>query len=228
MGIYAIDGVVPVVHPDAFVHPEAVLIGDVHIGAGAYVGPLASLRGDFGRIELGAGANIQDSCVMHSFPGAGCTVEPEGHIGHGAVLHGCTVRSGAMVGMNAVVMDGADIGSRALVGGQRLHPRRAGRAAPTTSPPATPARSSRSSTPRRWRGRPTASASTRSSPGGRWPAWWRWCRCARRSPTARRCRPRRRPPRPRCRCTSSAAASADGAGRVRRREKEAATRSHPP
>src|SRR6478736_6744739 len=92
------------------VHPEAVLIGDVHVGAGAYVGPLASMRGDFGRIELGAGANLQDSCVMHSFPGAGCTVEPEGHIGHGAVLHGCTVRSGAMVGMNAVVMDGADIG----------------------------------------------------------------------------------------------------------------------
>ena len=122
MGVYAIDGVVPVVHPDAFVHPEAVLIGDVHIGAGAYVGPLASLRGDFGRIELGAGANIQDSCVMHSFPGAGCTVEPEGHIGHGAVLHGCTVRSGAMVGMNTVVMDGADIGRRALVGANAFIP----------------------------------------------------------------------------------------------------------
>ena len=122
MGVYAIEGVVPVVHPEAFVHPEAVLIGDVHVGAGAYVGPLASLRGDFGRIELGAGANLQDSCVMHSFPGAGCTVEPEGHIGHGAILHGCTVRSGAMVGMNAVVMDGADIGERALVGANAFVP----------------------------------------------------------------------------------------------------------
>ena len=59
---------------------------------------------------------------MHSFPGAGCTVEPEGHIGHGAVLHGCTVRSGAMVGMNAVVMDGADIGRRALVGANAFIP----------------------------------------------------------------------------------------------------------
>ena len=122
MAIYAIEGVVPVVHPEAFVHPEAVLIGDVHVGAGAYVGPLASMRGDFGRIELGAGANLQDSCVMHSFPGAGCTVEPEGHIGHGAVLHGCTVRSGAMVGMNAVVMDGADIGGRALVAANAFVP----------------------------------------------------------------------------------------------------------
>jgi phenylacetic acid degradation protein len=116
MGCYEIDGVVPVVAPTAFVHPDAVLIGDVIVGDGAYVGPLASLRGDFGRITVGAGANVQDGCVLHCFPGAACTVEPEGHIGHGAVLHGCTVRSGAMVGMNAVVMDGAVIGARALVG----------------------------------------------------------------------------------------------------------------
>lgn len=122
MAVYSIEGVVPVVHPEAFVHPNAVLIGDVHVGAGAYVGPLASLRGDFGRIELGAGANLQDSCVMHSFPGAACTVEPEGHVGHGAVLHGCIVRSGAMVGMNAVVMDGADIGTRALVAANAFIP----------------------------------------------------------------------------------------------------------
>ena len=122
MGIYEIDGVIPVVDPSAFVHPEAVLIGDVHVGAGAYVGPLASLRGDFGTIVLGAGANLQDSCVMHSFPGAACTVEPEGHIGHGAVLHGCTIHSGAMVGMNSVVMDGADIGERALVGANSFVP----------------------------------------------------------------------------------------------------------
>ncbi|MRH87643.1 phenylacetic acid degradation protein PaaY [Nocardia sp. SYP-A9097] len=115
MGIYSIEGVIPVVHPTAFVHPEAVLIGDVHIAAGAYIGPLASLRGDFGRISVGTGANVQDSCVLHSFPGSTCTVEDEGHIGHAAILHGCTIRSGAMVGMNAVIMDNADIGSRALV-----------------------------------------------------------------------------------------------------------------
>lgn len=122
MGVWSIEGVVPVVHPEAFVHPEAVLVGDVHVGAGAYVGPLASLRGDFGRIELGAGANLQDSCVMHSFPGAACVVEPDGHVGHGAVLHGCTVRSGALVGMNAVVMDDVDVGERALVGANAFVP----------------------------------------------------------------------------------------------------------
>ena len=120
--IVELDGVRPTVGADVWLAPTAVLIGDVHVGAGAYVGPLASLRGDFGRIELGAGANLQDSCVMHSFPGAGCTVEPEGHIGHGAVLHGGTVRSGAMVGMNAVVMDGADIGGRALVAANAFVP----------------------------------------------------------------------------------------------------------
>jgi phenylacetic acid degradation protein len=113
---YAIEGVRPVVHPGAFVHPDAVLIGDVHVGDGAYVAPLASLRGDFGRIVVGAGANVQDSCVLHCFPGAACELADEAHIGHGAILHGCTVGSFAMVGMNAVVMDGAVIGDEALVG----------------------------------------------------------------------------------------------------------------
>ena len=122
MGVYEIEGVVPVVHPTAFVHPDAVLIGDAHVGAGAYVGPLASMRGDFGRVVLGAGANLQDSCVMHSFPGAQCVVEDDGHVGHGAVLHGCTVRSGALIGMNSVVMDGAVIGRRALVAANSFVP----------------------------------------------------------------------------------------------------------
>ena len=66
--VYAIDGIVPVVDPSAFVHPTAVLIGDVIVGPRCYVGPLASLRGDFGRLMLGEGANIQDTCVMHGFP----------------------------------------------------------------------------------------------------------------------------------------------------------------
>lgn len=115
MPSYAIEGVVPVVDPSAFVHPTAVLIGDVIVGPDCYVGPCASLRGDFGRIVLKAGANVQDTCVMHSFPGADTVVEENGHIGHGAVLHGCVVRRDALVGMNAVVMDGAEIGEQAMV-----------------------------------------------------------------------------------------------------------------
>jgi phenylacetic acid degradation protein len=115
MSCYSIDGLVPVVDPSAYVHPAAVLIGDVWVGPGVYVGPCASLRGDFGRLVLEAGCNIQDNCTMHGFPGADTTVEVDGHVGHGAVLHGCVVRRGALVGMNAVVMDEAEIGERAIV-----------------------------------------------------------------------------------------------------------------
>lgn len=115
MPCYALDGITPVVHPTAFVHPSAELIGDVWIGAGCYIGPLASLRGDFGRIVVREGANVQDTCVMHAFPGKDCVVEVNGHIGHGAVLHGCTVGCNALVGMNAVVMDEVEIGEATIV-----------------------------------------------------------------------------------------------------------------
>lgn len=113
--IYAIDGIVPVVDPTAFVHPDAVLTGDVIIGPGCYIAPQASLRGDLGRIVVKAGANIQDSCVLHGFPGRDCVVEEDGHIGHGTVLHGCTIGRGALVGMNSVVMDGAHVGETAFI-----------------------------------------------------------------------------------------------------------------
>jgi phenylacetic acid degradation protein len=115
MPCYAIDGLVPVVDPSAYVHPMAALIGDVWVGPGVYVGPCASLRGDFGRLVLEAGSNLQDNCTMHGFPGADTVVEQDGHIGHGAVLHGCVIKRGALVGMNAVVMDEAEIGEQAIV-----------------------------------------------------------------------------------------------------------------
>ncbi|HEX8477191.1 MAG TPA: phenylacetic acid degradation protein PaaY [Telluria sp.] len=115
MTVYEIDGVRPVVHPTAYVHPSAVLIGDVIVGPRCYVGPLASLRGDFGRLILEEGANIQDTCVMHGFPEGDTVVEADGHIGHGAVLHGCRVERNAMVGMNAVIMDQAVVGAESIV-----------------------------------------------------------------------------------------------------------------
>jgi phenylacetic acid degradation protein len=115
MPCYEIDGLRPVVDPSAYVHPSAVLIGDVVIGPGAYVGPCASLRGDFGRIVLGAGSNVQDTCVIHGFPDSDTRLEQNAHVGHGAVLHGCVVRADALVGMNAVVMDEAEVGPGAFV-----------------------------------------------------------------------------------------------------------------
>jgi phenylacetic acid degradation protein len=115
MPIYALDGLTPVVDPTAFVHPTAVLIGDAVVGPNCYVGPGASMRGDFGRVQLDEGANLQDNCVMHSFPGRVALVEVNGHIGHGAILHGCTVGRDALVGMQAVIMDDAVIGEGAFV-----------------------------------------------------------------------------------------------------------------
>ena len=115
MTCYSLDGLTPVVDPSAYVHPSAVLIGDVIIGPHCYVGPLASLRGDFGRIILEEGANLQDTCVMHGFPESDTVVERNGHIGHGAVLHGCRIGADALVGMNAVVMDNAHIAPRSFV-----------------------------------------------------------------------------------------------------------------
>jgi phenylacetic acid degradation protein len=115
MPAYSIENLVPVVSPAAYVHPSAVLIGDVIIAAGCYVGPCAVLRGDFGRILLAEGSNVQDTCVLHTFPGKDCVIGVNGHIGHGAVLHGCSIGFNALVGMNVVIMDDAVIGDESLV-----------------------------------------------------------------------------------------------------------------
>jgi phenylacetic acid degradation protein len=116
MPAYSLEGVIPVVDPSSFVHPQAVLIGDVIIGPRCYVGPGASLRGDMGRIVMGAGSNLQDNCVLHTFPGKEVVLEEDTHIGHCAVLHGCVVKRGALVGINAVVMDDVVVGEESLVG----------------------------------------------------------------------------------------------------------------
>lgn len=113
--VYAIGGVTPVIDPTAYVHPTAVLIGDVIIGPRCYVGPGACLRGDFGRLIMEEGSNLQDTCVVHGFPGSDTVIEVDGHIGHGAVIHGARVGRNALVGMNAVVMDGAVIGESSIV-----------------------------------------------------------------------------------------------------------------
>ena len=112
---YSIDGVTPVVDPSSYVHPSATLIGDVMIGRNCYIAPGARLRGDFGRIIIADGANVQDNCIMHGFPGTDTIVAEEGHIGHGAILHGCVIERNALIGMNAVINDNAVIGESAIV-----------------------------------------------------------------------------------------------------------------
>lgn len=115
---YEFKGLIPVVPEDTYVHPEAVLIGNVILGHGCYIGPGVSLRGDFGRIEIGNGANVQDNCIIHSFPGRDAIVEQDGHVGHGAILHGCLIGRNSLVGMNSVIMDGVELGENSIVGAQ--------------------------------------------------------------------------------------------------------------
>lgn len=115
MPIYEFENIRPVVDPSAFVHPTASLIGDVIVGPACLVGPGASLRGDIGRIVMERGSNVQDNCTVHTFPGKDCIIGPDGHVGHGAVLHGCRLEANAMIGMNAVVMDDVIVGENSFV-----------------------------------------------------------------------------------------------------------------
>jgi phenylacetic acid degradation protein len=113
--VFAFEGIVPVVHPTTYLHPTAVLIGDVTIGPRCYIGPHASLRGDFGRITIEGDSSIQDGCTLHTGAGSDCIVKRGATIGHGAILHGCTIGVNALVGMNSVILDGAVIGEDCLV-----------------------------------------------------------------------------------------------------------------
>ena len=122
MQIYELDGLIPVISKKAFVHETAVIIGDVFIEEGVYIGPLASIRGDFGRILIKKNANIQDCCVIHSFPKIDVIIEENGHIGHSTILHGCHVKYNAMVGMGSVIMDEAIIGENSIIGASSLVP----------------------------------------------------------------------------------------------------------
>lgn len=105
---------------NSFVHPLAVLIGDVIVEENCFIGPHAVMRGDLGRLTLGSGSNLQDNCCIHSFPHAETIVEENGHVGHGAILHGCHLQKNALIGMNSVVMDGATIGQNSIVGANSL------------------------------------------------------------------------------------------------------------
>lgn len=114
--IYAFNDYIPVVHPSAFVHPQANVTGNVIIGADVYIGPGAVLRGDWGQIIIEDGCNVQENCVLHMFPGTTMTLRRGAHIGHGAIVHGATIGVNTLVGMNAVVMDDVTVGDECIVG----------------------------------------------------------------------------------------------------------------
>ena len=114
--IFAFEGIRPVIHESAFVHPNATVIGNVVIGRDVYVGPGAAIRGDWGAVVIEDGCNVQEGCVIHMFPGVTVVLEPSAHIGHGAVVHGARIGRNALVGMNAVIMDNAVVGEECIVG----------------------------------------------------------------------------------------------------------------
>lgn len=114
--IYEFNGYTPVVHPTAFVHPQAAVTGNVIIGEKVYIGPGAAIRGDWGQIIIEDGCNVQENCTIHMFPGVTVRLKSSAHIGHGAIIHGATIGHNVMVGMNAVVMDNAEIGDESILG----------------------------------------------------------------------------------------------------------------
>ena len=124
MALYALGDVEPRIHPDAFVHPDAVVIGDVEIGAESSIWPCAVLRGDNGGIRIGARTSIQDGSVIHCIPVLPTVVGDECVIGHMVHLEGCIVEDGALVGNGAVVLHFATIRTGALVGSNAVVPDR--------------------------------------------------------------------------------------------------------
>jgi phenylacetic acid degradation protein len=127
---YEFNGIRPVAHSSAFVHPQAVVTGNVVIGKDVYIGPGAALRGDWGKIIISDGCNVQENCTVHMFPGVTVLLKESAHIGHGAIIHGATIGRNCLVGMNAVIMDEVELGDECIVGalafirqGEKIPPR---------------------------------------------------------------------------------------------------------
>jgi phenylacetic acid degradation protein len=128
--IYEFKGYKPVIHESAFVHPQASVTGNVIIGKNVYIGPGAAIRADWGEIIIEDNCNVQENCCIHMFPGLTVHLREMAHIGHGAIIHGATIGRNVLIGMNAVVLDGVEVGEESIVGalsfikaGEQIPPR---------------------------------------------------------------------------------------------------------
>lgn len=128
--IYEFNGIKPIIHPSSFIHPQAAVTGNVVIGKDVYIGPGCALRGDWGKIVIEDGCNVQENCTVHMFPGVTVVLKAGAHIGHGAIVHGATIGRNCLIGMNAVIMDEVDLGDESIVGalsfvkqGEKIPPR---------------------------------------------------------------------------------------------------------
>ncbi len=120
--IYEFDGFKPVVAESAFVHPLAAVTGNVIIGEDVYIGPGAAIRGDWGKIVISDGCNVQENCTIHMFPGTEVLLEEGAHIGHGAIIHGAHIGKNCLIGMNAVLMDDVVVGEQSIIGALAMVP----------------------------------------------------------------------------------------------------------
>jgi len=116
MPVYSFNGFVPVIKESSFIHPQAVITGNVHIGENVYIGPGAAIRGDWGEIIIEDGCNVQENCTIHMFPGTSLRLKKGAHVGHGAIIHGATLGENCLIGMNSVIMDDAVIGDECIIG----------------------------------------------------------------------------------------------------------------
>lgn len=122
MTIHAFGDKVPRFGPDVFVHVDATVVGDVILEEGATVWPGAVLRGDVEQIVIGAFTSFQDGAIAHTDPGTPLSVGAGCAVGHGAILHGCTVGDGCLIGMHATLLNGCEVGERSIVAAQALLP----------------------------------------------------------------------------------------------------------
>jgi len=118
--VYAFGEYIPVVDPTSFIHPQSAVTGNVIIGRNCYIGPGAALRGDWGRIIIEDGCNVQENCTIHMFPGVTVLLKEGAHIGHGAIIHGATIGKNCLVGMNSVILDNAELEDECIVGALSL------------------------------------------------------------------------------------------------------------
>ena len=118
--IYSFKEFVPVIDESSFIHPQATVMGNVIIGKNCYIGPGAALRGDWGKIIIEDGCNVQENCTIHMFPGVTVWLKENAHIGHGAIIHGAVIGRNCLVGMNSVIMDNVELGDESIVGALTL------------------------------------------------------------------------------------------------------------
>ncbi len=107
---------IPVIHPTSFIHPQACVTGNVMIGKNVYIGPCAAIRGDWGKIIIEDGCNVQENCTVHMFPGVTVWLKTGAHIGHGAVIHGAIIGMNCLIGINSVILDNVELGDECIVG----------------------------------------------------------------------------------------------------------------